>query len=527
MRCYCLENEETFDFFIEDASVEAVVNIEAAWFKREGHRFVKRYPAWIEDHDILSRNFSLLGPSMFKRTGTWEASLWIFAQICESEQISWAITGSVSEAVQGVALTPHDIDIVCHTEDFSKMKKIFLDHMVEPFIDHGGAGAVRYFGRICLRGIMIDIVADESRNSENYTFQDVIWREIPIKVESIMDRLIIELHRKREERIQAFNHYFSVHVSHEIERGLLSTYHYLNSEAALNSIDRDPYWPKWDSTWWHMSALFEMGLTVLIPEMVIDRMIVRMDERYLKIFPIHEHELPEGIDVYTRIPCHCQLGNMYQILRSHRQEIDQLLPWIRPWFLRYQLPDGGGLNCEDDAYRNSMKSSIASSLPVFEAMMMIAEESEITAQEMAFLNRGVAYLTAHRLVYKISGDLMDADFIKLQFPRFYSYDILRGMHFLMRWKQKFGESNALLLQAVNDVLAESISHVKMLIRDGKLSVMRSELFDRRTRDSDGAGAFTIVKPVTLFPLLEAIGKVGASSAYLTWQFNDVLERIDL
>ena len=48
MRCYCLENEETFDFFIEDASVEAVVNIEAAWFKREGHRFVKRYPAWIE-----------------------------------------------------------------------------------------------------------------------------------------------------------------------------------------------------------------------------------------------------------------------------------------------------------------------------------------------------------------------------------------------------------------------------------------------------------------------------------------------
>ena len=520
MRCFCLENEETFEFCVEGATDEAAVNIEAAWFKREGERYVKRYPSWIEDHEILSRNFALLGPSMFKKAGTWDESLWIFAQICETEQIRWAITGSVSEAVQGVAVEPHDLDIVIHTEDFFKVKKVFIDHMVEPFIDNGGTWVVRYFGRICLRGIMMDIVADESRNPENHDYQEVTWREMPLKVEPLLDRLIIELHRKRGEKVRAFEQYFLEYAGHDIALGLIHTDRFLNSEEALGSIDRDPYWPKWDSPWWHMSALFEMGLSDLIPSNVIDRMIMRMDARYLKIFPIHEHELPEGIDYYTRIPCHCQLGNMYQILRSHRKDIDQLLPWIRPWFLKYQLPDGG-LNCEDDAYRISMKSSIASSLPVFEAMMMVAEESELTEQEVAFLERGVAYVVAHRLVYKTSGEIMDADFLKLQFPRYYSYDILRGLSFLARWKQKFSTTNCELSLAVDKIIEDGIASVEGLMYDGKLSVMRSDLFDRRTRDVDETGEFTVVKPVTLFPLLEAIGKVGQPSAYLTWQYKEV------
>jgi sulfide:quinone oxidoreductase len=40
---------------------------------------------------------------------------------------------------------------------------------------------------------------------------------------------------------------------------------YLSSESALSSIERDPYWPKWDSPWWHMSLLNEMGLAKEIP----------------------------------------------------------------------------------------------------------------------------------------------------------------------------------------------------------------------------------------------------------------------
>jgi len=33
---------------------------------------------------------------------------------------------------------------------------------------------------------------------------------------------------------------------------------YLSTLPALQSIERDPYWPKWDSPWWHMVLLHEM-----------------------------------------------------------------------------------------------------------------------------------------------------------------------------------------------------------------------------------------------------------------------------
>jgi hypothetical protein len=519
MRCYCVENEETFDFCVEGVTEHDSENVEAAWFKRDGDRYVKRYPSWIEDQEILARNFALLGPSMFKKIGTWEESLEVFAQICEAEGIRWAITGSVSETVLGVEVIPHDLDIVVHTEDFFKIKKIFIDHMVEPFIDNGGTWVVRYFGRISLRGMMLDIVADDNRNMETHTYDQVSWRTYQLLVEPLLDRLIIELHRNRHDRITVFKNHLKSNEENTTAIGLLETVQYLQSEEALNSIDKDPYWPKWDSPWWHMSVLFEMGLSDLIPEKVIDRMILRMNERYLKFFPIHEHELPEGIDYYTRIPCHCQLGNMYQILRSHRADIDMHMPWIRPWFIKYQLPDGG-LNCEDDAYRESLKSSIASSLPVFEAMMMVAEAGELSSEEEQFMAKGIKYLIEHGLVYKTSGGLMDEDFLKLQFPRFYSYDILRGLSLLARWYHHFKDSNQKLSSLALDTILEGIKTVTALKVNGHLTVMRSDLFKGNTRAVDGNGEFTIIKPKSYFSLLEAVGNVGEPSHYLNWLFDE-------
>ena len=43
---------------------------------------------------------------------------------------------------------------------------------------------------------------------------------------------------------------------------------------------------------------------------------------------------------------------MYQVLFACGVDIDGRAPWIRAWFLRYQLPDGG-LNCDEKAYAGS------------------------------------------------------------------------------------------------------------------------------------------------------------------------------
>ena len=310
--------------------------------------------------------------------------------------------------------------------------------------------------------------------------------------------------------------------THHLEKAFIESVTYLNSDDAIKSIKLDQYWPKWDSPWWHMSLLYEMGYVSFIPDHIIQLVLDMMDTHYLKFFPILEHELPVGINPYTRIPCHCQLGNMYQILRSKRPDVDDVLPWIRPWFLKYQLSDGG-LNCEDDAYRVSMKSSIASSLPVFEALMMCAEQTGLSEEEDVFLDKPAAYVIDHRLVHKLTGELMDPDFLKLQFPRYYSYDLLRGLHFIARWRKhrKMGEVKSANAKSASleAVIAYGIEILQSKMKDGMLCVERSDLTGVQTKNIDALGEWNIVTPASRFQLLDEVGAIGSPSIFLTQQFE--------
>ncbi len=291
---------------------------------------------------------------------------------------------------------------------------------------------------------------------------------------------------------------------------------YLNSELAMASIESDPYWPKWDSPWWHMSLLFEMGLSSLIPDLIVEKMIDKMNTQYLRFFPLDESELPHHINPYTQIACHCQLGNMYQILRSKRKDIDQRMPWVRPWFLKYQLPDGG-LNCDERAYTNSHKSSIESSLPVFEALMVCAEQDVLSQEEIAFLQKAAGYLISHRLVHKTSGQLMDENFLKLQFPRFYSYDILRGLSLLVRW-HAYGPKGS-ISDGLEEVITYGLEQVSNKLVNGMLYTERTELVDATTWNPNDEGQWDKVEPVSIFPLLKQVTGVGQPSKYLSFEFE--------
>lgn len=62
-------------------------------------------------------------------------------------------------------------------------------------------------------------------------------------------------------------------VMAEVAEALAKSISYLSSAEALQSIERDPYWPKWDSPWWHMSLLNEMDLAQEIPAASISKMV--------------------------------------------------------------------------------------------------------------------------------------------------------------------------------------------------------------------------------------------------------------
>ncbi len=123
-------------------------------------------------------------------------------------------------------------------------------------------------------------------------------------------------------------------------RELDESLNYLNSDEAVKTVKEDCYWPKWNAPWWHMLLLKEIGQVALIPEKIIREFIATLNNLPLKIFPIEPGDMPEGIDPYRGSPCHCQLGNVYQVLAAWGVNVDLELPWIRPWFLRYQMSDG-------------------------------------------------------------------------------------------------------------------------------------------------------------------------------------------
>ena len=85
---------------------------------------------------------------------------------------------------------------------------------------------------------------------------------------------------------------------------------------------------------------------------------------------VRVNPLPEGVDPHRGYPCHCQLGNVYQVLAAYGLDVDKKLPWIRPWFLRYQMADGG-LNCDNDAYlaTSECPSSMVGTIAAFEAVL--------------------------------------------------------------------------------------------------------------------------------------------------------------
>lgn len=303
-----------------------------------------------------------------------------------------------------------------------------------------------------------------------------------------------------------------------LEPAVAASAAYLASPEALKSLARDPYWPKWDSPWWHMTLLWELGLADRIPRETAEAMARAIDAKYLRLFPVRPEELPPRANPYTDIACHCALGTMFQVLTACGLDVDAALPWVRPWFLKYQLPDGG-LNCDEAAYLKPVpKSSPLSTLPPLEAVLFCTPRP-FTAAEEAFLDRGAGYLVSHRLVRAASGAgrVIDESWLKVTFPRFYDYDLLRGLRFLAAWSKARGSD------VPRSAVRESLDILSTGFPDGVLKVQHAAWSSAKTLSvgPDGAWGSGARLPAAAFPLLLEAGRVGALAPTLSAQLADV------
>jgi len=298
-----------------------------------------------------------------------------------------------------------------------------------------------------------------------------------------------------------------------IERAIGDSVRYLGSEAAIASLAVDSYWPKWDSPWWHLLHLVELGEARRIPERVVRTMIARVDALPLKIFPIRPEELGSA-DPRRDITCHCALGSLAQVLAACGVDVGCELPWIEPWFVRYQMADGG-LNCDETAYlvTDECPSSMVATIAPFEAMLR-GDPGAWSPEHAAFVERGARFLIERRLMLgsptRHNADERDAapGWLQPCTPRFYFYDVLRGLTALVRWAEHTG--GAIPSAAVAPVIEDLVT----TFPDGIVRVGRDAVAGRTTWRLAADGSWER-GPASRSALLDATSVVGEPSASAT------------
>ena len=303
-----------------------------------------------------------------------------------------------------------------------------------------------------------------------------------------------------------------------VAAGVNDSLAYLASDAALRSLETDTYWPKWHSPWWHMLLLHELGETRRIPGRVVTAMATGLD-RLLHIFPIAPDEAP-GANLQRDIGCHCALGTMVPLLAACGVDIARALPWVEPWFVRYQMADGG-LNCDETAYQVTTEcpSSMVATVPALEAMLA-------WPAQRAFVDRAARCLI-ERALTQGSPTVHNADersqapaWFELAFPRFYFYDVLRGLTALCRWAEATGQ--AIPTAAIAPVVTSLTTRFPDgVIRIGRHAHARhaSTVLPTADRSPSPRG------PTTSFPLLDAVSVIGAPSEALTREWAATRARL--
>jgi hypothetical protein len=301
---------------------------------------------------------------------------------------------------------------------------------------------------------------------------------------------------------------------------LRSSIDYLKSDLATQSLKEDPYWPKWNSPWWQMTLLFEMGQAELIPSNILETFKAVTASHYIDVFPLKEEEIPPGCDTTRNIFCHCALGTAMQIFEGVGIKADENLPWVRAWFKRYQLEDGG-YNCDEAAYlKEKPHSSIVSTLPMLETLLAFGK-SRLARGDLDTLQRGANYLLARKLFKSLSKQdtVIDKDFLQLTFPRFYDYDILRGLSFVI------AHANLAETSLNWRDIKQAFELIAAKLTNGYLPVERQFFADKTTLAKDVDGIWRRGRPVSVFPLLVETGELGKPSMFLTKKFASTIESL--
>jgi hypothetical protein len=254
-----------------------------------------------------------------------------------------------------------------------------------------------------------------------------------------------------------------------LEREIAQAREWLVSPAVKTLLADDPYWPKWEGPWWAMTLLWELGRAEEIPPAAARAMVDAINRHYEREFPASEAEVKPGKDYYRDYGCFCMVGTMMQVLRAAGLDPDREAAWLRSFLLRYRLADGGW-NCD----AGKLTSSFLSTVIAAEALVHCTAR-ELTQDEAEAVDGAAEYLQRRSLCRSLRKQrVADPTWLMPHFPRFYDYDILRGLSYLAAWSQRRDRS----LDA--DAIRDSVLGIDRFFADGS-PVFRDHLKIRTLR----------------------------------------------
>lgn len=297
----------------------------------------------------------------------------------------------------------------------------------------------------------------------------------------------------------------------EVRRAIDAEVAYLDSDAAIASLARDTYWPKWRSPWWSMVLLDELGHAARIPARAVAAMVDGLNALRLHTFPIRDDEWPPDARRAHDASCHCAVGCMDRVLTRRGVDVPAALPWIAAWYPRYQQADGG-YNCDEAAYlvTDECPSSMVGTVAPLEAMSQRPATATAAGAAAMVLGRALARGSATR--HNADERVAAASWGALCFPRFYFYDTLRGLAAVVAWA--IAHDGVVPLAAI----APTVAGLAARAPDGVLRVERSAVAGKQGWAPDAAGGWSR-QPATSWPLLDLVSQPGTASPALTRQWQ--------
>jgi hypothetical protein len=202
---------------------------------------------------------------------------------------------------------------------------------------------------------------------------------------------------------------------------------------------------------------------------------------------------------------------MARVLTGCGVEIDQPLPWIAAWFERYQLADGG-YNCDETAYlvAEECPSSMVGTIAPLEAMTQRPHSATCDRAAALVLGRALVHgsPTRHNAAERDAASRWG----ELCFPRFYFYDVLRGLAAVVAWA--LAHRRPLPLVAV----APTVAALAARFPDGVVGVERVAFADKSTWTFEAPEGW-VRRAATRWPLLDLVSQPGAPSPALTRQWR--------